>query len=150
MKKKIGLGICGTVRLIGSNYNDKGVLVQVFDRIVNNLITKDGFDLMCDVLGHNTQPDDISHMAYGKGAVGDIDDTTLTSEHQRETTVYAHTPGQLTCTFTTTFTVVDAATEYGLFNDATTGDMFNTAGFNAITVDSLQIIATLTLSDQGA
>ena len=32
MKQKIGLGICGKIRLIGSNYNDKGVLEQVFDR----------------------------------------------------------------------------------------------------------------------
>lgn len=149
MKTKQGLGICGKVRLIGSNYDKNGVLQQVFDREVPNLITNDGFDLMCDVLGLNAQPSDITHMAIGSGAVGGIGATTLTSEDQRETTVYAHTAGQLTCTFTTTFTTVVAGTEYGLLNAAAAGDLFNTAGFAAITVDSLQIVATLTLSDVG-
>ena len=149
MKNKIGLGICGTVRLIGSNYNKDGILEQVLDRTVHNLITHDGFDLIMDCLGHATQPDDISHMAIGTGEVQDINDTALTSEDQREATVYAHTPGELTCTFTTTFTTVVAATNYALFNAAADGDMFNTASFDAITVDSLVIVATLTMSDTG-
>ena len=149
MEKKIGLGISGTLRLIGSNYNKNGVLEQVFNKTVHNLITNAGFDLMCNCLGLDAQPSDITHMAIGSGAVGTATATTLTTESQRETTVYAHTAGTKTCTFTTTFTTVVAATEYGLLNAASNGSLFNTAGFSAITVDSLQIVATLTLSDVG-
>ncbi|TET08525.1 MAG: hypothetical protein E3J83_03545 [Candidatus Atribacteria bacterium] len=143
------LRICGTIRLIGSNYNKNGILEQVFDRTVNNLITDDGFDLICDVLGLNAQPSDITHMAIGSGTGQGTGDTTLSSEDQRGTAVYAHTGGAKTCTFTKTFSTVVAATEYGLFNDASAGDMFNVADFNAITVDSLQIVATITFSDVG-
>jgi len=149
MKFKNGMGICGTVRLIGSNYNKNGVLEQVLDRTIDNLITYAGFDLMFDCLGLNAQPSDITHMAIGSGAVGNINATTLTTESQRELAVYAHTVGQLTCTFTTTFTTVVAATEYGLLNAAANGSLFNTAGFAAITIDSLVVVATLTLSDVG-
>jgi len=149
MKTKIGLGICGKIRLIGSNYNDKGVLEQVFDREEHNLITHDGFDLILNCLGQTSQPSEITHMAIGSGAVEDIDGATLTSEDQRNATVYAHVENSLTCTFTSTFTTVVAATEYGLLNAAADGSLFNTAGFAAITVDSLQIVATLTLSDVG-
>ena len=148
MKRNMKLGISGTVRLIGSNYVN-GKLEQVFDRTVHNLITNAGFDLLCNVLGLNAQPSDITHMAIGSGAVGTATATTLTTEDQRETTAYAHSAGTKTCTFTTTFTTVVAATEYGLVNAASGGSLFNTAGFDAITVDSLQIIATLTLSDVG-
>jgi len=149
MKKNMKLGISGTLRLIGSNYDENGVLQQVIDKTYHNLITNAGFDLMFDVLGKTAQPSDITHMAIGSGAVGGIGATTLTTEDQRETTVYAHTPGTLTCTFTTTFTTVVAATEYGLLNAAAAGSLFNTAGFDAITVDNLQVVATLTLSDVG-
>jgi hypothetical protein len=41
---------------------------------------------------------------------------------------------------------VVAATEYGCFNASENGTMLNTAGFTAITIDSLQIVATFTLS----
>ncbi len=146
---KVKLGIKGSVRLIGSNYDKDGVLRQVFDRTYENLITYAGFDLMFDCLGKNAQPSDITHMAIGSGAVGNISDTTLTTEDQRETAAFAHTPGQLTCTFTSTFTVVVASTEYGLFNAGAAGSMFNTAGYDAVTIDSMQVIGTLTFSDVG-
>jgi len=149
MKRNMKLGISGTVRLIGSNYVN-GKLEQVFDKTVHNLITNAGFDLMCNVLGLDSQPSDITHMAIGSGAVGTATATTLTTEDQREATVYAHSTGTKTCTFTTTFTTVVAATEYGLLNASSAGSLFNTAGFDAITVDSLQVVATLTLSDVGA
>ena len=136
------LKICGKVRLIG--HNKDGSLA--FDREYPNLITYAGFDLVMDCLGLNAQPSDITHMAIGSGAVEDIDGTTLTSEDQRETAAYAHTPGAMTCTFTGVFTTVVDATEYGLFNDASAGSMLNTAGFDAITIDSLTIVATFTLS----
>ena len=141
-KAEEGLKICGKMRLIG--HNKDGSLA--FDREYPNLITYAGFDLVMDCLGLNAQPSDITHMAIGSGAVGDINSTTLTSEDQRETAAYAHTPGAMTCTFTGVFTTVVAATEYGLFNDASAGSMLNTAGFDAITIDSLTIVATFTLS----
>jgi len=140
------LRVHGTVRLIGRNYDKNGVLRQVFDRKLANLITDAGFDLISDVLGLNAQPSDITHMAIGSGAAGGTGDTTLTSEDDRQTAAYAHTPGTKTFTFTATFSSVVAATEYGCFNDGSTGSMLNTAGFSAITVDSLEIVMTGTLS----
>jgi len=98
------------------------------------------------VLGLTSQPSDITHMAIGSGAAGDATATTLTTEDQRELAVYAHTPGTKTCTFTSTFTSVVASTEYGLFNAAAAGDMLNISGYGSISVDSLEIVATLTLS----
>lgn len=140
------LRIHGTARLIGRNYDEDGVLKQVFDKTLTNLITDDGFDLICDCLGLNAQPSDITHMAIGSGTGQGTGSTTLASEDQRETAAYAHTPGTKTCTFTATFTTVVAATEYGCFNDGSAGDMLNVADFSAITVDSLEIVCTLTLS----
>ena len=136
-----GLKISGGLKLTGRDKNGKVLFVKQ----QKNLITDAGFDLLCDVLGLTAQPSDITHMAIGSGAAGDATATTLTTEDQRELAVYAHTPGTKTCTFTSTFTNVVAATEYGLFNDATTGSMLNTAEL-AVTVDSLEIVATLTLS----
>jgi hypothetical protein len=140
------LRVCGTIRLIGSNYDKGGVLRQVFDRTLLNLITNAGFDLISNVIGLNAQPSDITHMAIGDGAVGDATATTLTSETDRQTAAYAHTGGTKTFTFTATFTTVVAATEYGCLNAGAAGSLLNTAGFTAITVDSLEIVATITLS----
>jgi len=137
-----GLKITGGLKLTGRN-KDGSI---AFIKEQKNLITDAGFDLICDCLGKNAQPSDITHMAIGSGVAGNAASTTLTSEDQRETATYAHTPGEKTCTFTANFTTIVAATEYGLFNDGTTGSMLNTAGFSAITVDSLEIVATLTLS----
>ena len=136
------LTISGGIKLTGRDKNGK----IVFIKEQKNLITNAGFDLLCDVLGLNSQPSDITHMAIGNGVAGDATATTLTSETDRQLAVYAHTPGTKTCTFTTTFTTVVAATEYGLLNASSGGSLFNTAGFSSITVDSLQIVATLTLS----
>jgi len=91
----------------------------------------------------------IRYYAHGLlvvGAAGDATATTLTTEDQRELAVYAHTPGTKTCTFTSTFTNVVAATEYGLLNAASVGTLLNISGFSSISVDSLEIVATLTLS----
>lgn len=134
--------ISGSIRLTG---RDKTGKLQ-FVKHLPNLITNAGFDLISDVLGLNAQPSDITHMAIGDGAVGDATATTLTSETDRQTATYAHTPGTKTFTFTATFTTVVAATEYGCLNAAVEGTLFNTAGFSAITVDSLEIVCTITLS----
>ena len=139
---KEGLTVAGGIKLTGRDKDGK----IVFIKEQKNLITNVGFDLMCDVLGLNSQPSDITHMAIGDGVAGNATATTLTNETDRQLAVYAHTPGTKTCTFTTTFTTVVAATEYGLLNAAAVGSLLNTAGFSAITVDSLEIVATLTLS----
>lgn len=111
-----------------------------------NLITVTGFDLISDVIGLIAQPSDITHMAIGSGVASTGDANILTSEDNRQTTIYAHSTGTKTFTFTSTFTSVIAATEYGCFNASTGGSMLNTAGFSAITVDSLEIESTFTLS----
>jgi len=134
--------ICGRLKLTGRDKNGKVLFVKIQD----NLITNAGFDLVCNVLGLNAQPSDITHMAIGTGAAGNATATTLTTETDRQTAAYAHTPGTKTCTFTATFTSPTAITEYGLLNASSAGSLLNTAGFSAITVDSLEIVATLTLS----
>jgi len=143
-KAEEGLKICGKVRLIG--HNKDGSLA--FDREVPNLITYAGFDAICAQIGSTTQPDDFHWMAIGDGDVQDINDTLLTHELARVASTYAHTNGQLTFTETGVFTSVVAATNYGCFNvvTANTATMLNTAGFDAITIDSLTIVATFTLS----
>ena len=147
-KKKMeeGLHICGKIRLVGSNYNQKGVLEQVFDKEYNNLITNAGFDAICAQIANPTQPNEFGWMAIGTGVAGDATATTLTTETHRSTVNYAHTGGTKIFTLTATFTTVAAATEYGCLNAASVGTLLNIAGFAAITIDSLQIVTTMTLS----
>ena len=139
-----GLKICGKVRLIG--HNKDGSLV--FDREIPNLITNAGFDAICAQIGNPTQPNEFGWMAIGNGAVGGAAATLLTSETARVAASYAHTGGTKIFTITGTFSTVTAATEYGCFNvvTANTATLLNTAGFTAITIDSLTIVATFTLS----
>lgn len=141
-KNREAINIKGKLKLIGRDKNGK----VVFIKEVPNLITNAGFDFIADVIGKDAQPSDITHMAIGDGVAGDATATTLTSETARSTATYAHTAGTKTFTFTATFTSVVAATEYGCFNASENGTMLNTAGFSSITIDSLQIVATFTLS----
>jgi hypothetical protein len=141
-KNREAINIKGKLKLIGRDKNGK----VVFIKEVPNLITNAGFDFIADVIGNPTQPSEITHMAIGNGVAGDATDTTLTSETDRQAATYAHTTGTKTFTFTATFTSVVAATEYGCFNNSSGGTMLNTAGFPSITIDSLQIVATFTLS----
>jgi len=143
-KAEESLHICGKVRLIGHNKN--GSLAFDFER--PNLITNAGFDAICAQIGNPTQPNEFGWMAIGDGAVGNATAVLLTSEDQRVAATYAHTGGTKIFTISGTFTTVVAATEYGCFNIATanTATLLNTAGFTAITIDSLTIIATFTLS----
>lgn len=136
------LGICGTLTLTGRDKTGKVLWVKR----AKNLITNAGFDLVCNQIGLASQPNEVAWMAIGSGVAGNATAGTLTTESQRVAATYAHTHGTKTCTFTSTFTTVAAATEYGLLNAASTGELLNTAGFAAITVDSLEIAATLTLS----
>lgn len=134
--------ITGGVKLTGRDKNGK----VLFVKRQKNLITNAGFDFICDVIGKDAQPSDITHIAIGNGVAGDATATTLTSETDRQAGTYAHTPGTKTFTFTATFTSVVAATEYGCLNAPTGGTLVNTAGFSSITVDSLEIEVTFTLS----
>lgn len=137
------LKVSGGLKLTGRNKDGSILWVKKED----NLITDTGFDLISDVIGLDAQPDDITHMAVGNGVASTGDANALASETQRKTTTYAHTTGTKTFTFTTTFsTGVTAITEYGCFNASSSGTMLNTAGFSAITVDSLEVEATFTLS----
>ena len=141
-KNREAINIKGKLKLIGRDKNGK----VVFIKEVPNLITNAGFDFIANVIGATSQPNEITHMAIGNGVAGDATDTTLTSETDRQAATYAHTTGTKTFTFTATFTSVVAATEYGCFNNSSGGTMLNTAGFPSITIDSLQIVATFTLS----
>lgn len=134
--------ISGKIKLTGRDKTGKILFVKEQP----NLITNAGFDLICDVMAKDAQPSDITHIAIGDGVAGDATATTLTSETDRQSGTYAHTPGTKTFTFTATFTTVVAATEYGCLNAAAAGTLLNTAGFSAITVDSLEIEVTFTLS----
>lgn len=136
------VGIVGELKLTGRDKNGKVLFVKK----QKNLITNAGFDLMCDVIGKDAQPSDITHIAIGDGVAGGVGATTLTNETDRQGGIYAHTPGTKTFTFTATFATVVAATEYGCLNAAAVGTLLNTAGFSAITVDSLEIEVTFTLS----
>lgn len=141
-KRAESIKVCGKITLTG---RDKFGNIQ-FVKHLSNLITNAGFDLISDVIGKDAQPSDITHMAIGNGIAGGASATALTSETQRQPATYAHTAGTKTFTFTATFTSVVAATEYGCLNASTGGSLLNTAGFAAITVDSLEIQATFTLS----
>ena len=134
----------GTLKLTG---RDKNGNVE-FVKKINNLITNAGFDLVSDLIGKaESRPGHVTHMAIGSGAAGNATATALTTETDRQTATYAHTPGEKTFTLTATFTTVAAATEYGLLNASEDGTLLNTAGFSAITVDELEAEATFTLSE---
>jgi len=143
MKAEEGLRICGKVRLIGRNKDGS----LAFDYEKPNLITNAGFDAICAQIGNPTQPNEFGWMAISNGAVGDATATALAAtETERVAATYAHTGGTKTFTLTGVFTNVVAATSYGCLNAASAGTLLNTAGFTAITIDSLTIVMTGTLS----
>ncbi len=132
--------ITGGLKLTGRDKNGK----VLFVKRQKNVITNAGFDLISDVLGLDVQPPNITKMAIGDGVAGDATATALTNQTDIQDADYTHTPGTKTFTFTATFTTVTAATEYGCLN--VTPTLLNTAGFDAITVDSLEIVVTFTLT----
>ena len=142
-KQNEGLHLFGKVRFIGKN-KDGSI---AFDFEKNNLITNAGFDAICAQIANPTQPNEFGWMAISNGAVGDATATALAAtETERVAATYAHTPGEKTFTITGVFTTVVAATSYGCLNAASDGTLLNTAGFTAITIDSLTIVMTGTLS----
>lgn len=136
------LKITGGLKLTGRDKTGKILFVKK----QKNLITNAGFDLICDVIGKDDQPSDITHIAIGTGEAGDATATALTAETARSTGVYAHTTGTKAFTFTADFTTVSSGTEYGCFNSSGDGTMLNTAGFSSISVDTLEIETTFTLT----
>ena len=142
-KAEEGLKVCGKVRLIGRNKDGS----LAFDYEKPNLITNAGFDAICAQIGNPTQPNEFGWMAISNGAVGDATATALAAtETERVAATYGHTGGTKIFTITGVFTTVVAATSYGCLNAASTGTLLNTAGFTAITIDSLTIVMTGTLS----
>ena len=118
-----------------------------------NLITDDGFDLLCDVLGNNTQPSDLTHIGVGSGSTAaTAGDSALGSQLARVAATYAHTSGTKVFTMTATFpagTGTGTIVEAGCFNAANGGTLFNRVVFGAVTkggADSFQQTFTFTFS----
>ena len=118
-----------------------------------NLITNGGFDLLCNVLGQNAQPADLSHIAIGTdNTAAAVSQTALQNESAREAATYAHTTGTKTFSMAATFaagTGTGAIVEAGLFNASSGGTMFNRVVFAAINKganDSLEQTFTITFS----
>lgn len=118
-----------------------------------NLIVNGGWDLLCNVLGLNAQPSDITHVAIGTGSTAAAaTQTTLVTELVRQTATYAHTAGTMSCTFTRNFaagTGTGALREAGLFNASSGGTMFNRVVFDVINKQAGDILGvTFTISFQ--
>ena len=118
-----------------------------------NLITNAGFDLICDVLGKNAQPGDLTHIGIGTGAVAAAAaDAALGAQTARVAADYAHNAGTKEMTLTTTVaagTGTGDITEAGTFNAAAGGVMFNRTVFAAIqkaATDTLRVQFTFTFA----
>ena len=118
-----------------------------------NLIVNGGWDLLCNVLGLNSQPSDLTHIAVGTGTTAAAAaQTTLVTELARLTATYAHTAGTMSCTFTRNFGAgqgTGALTEAGLFNAASAGTMFNRVVFDVVNKqagDTLAMTFTITFA----
>lgn len=118
-----------------------------------NLITDDGFDAICAVIGNPSQPDNFDQLAIGTGTTGaSVTDSSLESEHAREQGTYAHTGSTKVFSVTHTFaagTGTGDVTESGILNAAGGGTLLNRQTFTAIPKganDSLEIEWEFTLS----
>ena len=118
-----------------------------------NLITTAGFNLICDVLGKNTQPSDLTHIGIGTGGTAAaVAQTSLVTSVARQSAVYAHVAGTKVMTLVSTFapgTGTGNIVEAGSFNAQSGGTMFNRVVFNAVNkaaADSLTTTFTFTFS----
>ena len=118
-----------------------------------NLITNAGFDFIADVIGKNSQPGDMTHIAIGTAATAAAaTQTALVSEEARGTASYSHSAGTKVFTFETTFNPGDgtgALAESGVFNAASGGIMLNRVVFSVLNKgasDSLTQRFTFTLA----
>ena len=148
LKKEDHTIVRGMVQMVLRRGDGSGLYVAH-----ENLITTKGFDLVCDVLGKNAQPDDLSHIGIGTGTTAAAAaQTALVTQNAREIAVYAHVAGTKVFTMVVTFapgTGTGAVTEAGCFNAASSGTMFNRVLFAAVnkaTADSLTVTFTFTFS----
>ena len=122
-------------------------------RDIRNTIVDAGYDFICDVIGHVTQPADMHYTGIGTGSTGVLGtDTTLETEVTRVANVYAHSVGTKIFTSTADYaagTGTGAITESALLNAAVAGTMLNRVVFSVINKgvsDTLQVVWTVTLS----
>lgn len=122
-------------------------------RDIRNTIVDAGYDFICDVIGHVTQPADMHYTGIGTGTTGVLGtDTTLETEVVRVANVYAHSTGTKIFTSTADYaagTGTGAITESALLNAAAAGTMLNRVVFDVINKgasDTLQVVWTITLS----
>ena len=143
-----GAVIRGALELVLEREDGSGLYVAQ-----PNLITNAGFDLLCNVLGKNAQPSDLTHIAIGTGTTAAAAaDTALETENARVSATYAHTAGTKVMTMTGTVaagTGTGSITEAGSLNASANGTLFNRTVFSAVTkaaADSLQVTFTYTFS----
>lgn len=146
-----GIGIMGVCESTLIRPDGSGV-----HHVQRNLITNAGFDLVCDVLGKNAQPSDLTHIGIGTGTTAAAaGDTTLDTQTARIEATYAHTSGTKVFTLEAVFaagTGTGNIAEVGAFNAASSGTMFNRIVFaagdrvNKTGDDSLRETLTFTLS----
>jgi hypothetical protein len=142
------LNIKGSMKATLIKQNGEKEITQ-FD----NMIVDAGYDLVCNSLGAASRPDLLAFIAVGTSTTAAAaGQTALIAELDRNAATYAHTTGTKVFTMTATFAAGDATgaiTEAGIFNDASSGSMFDRLVFDVINkgaLDSLEIEFTITLS----
>ena len=148
LKKEDHTIVRGMVQMVLRREDGSGLYVAH-----ENLITTKGFDLVCDVLGKNAQPGDLTHIGIGTGTTAAaVAQTALVTQNARAVAAYAHVAGTKVFTMVVTFapaTGTGAITEAGCFNAANSGTMFNRVVFAAVNkaaADSLTVTFTFTFS----
>ena len=143
-------GVCirGEIEMVLQRQDGSGLYV-----LQPNLITNAGFDLLCDVLGNTTQPNDLSHIGIGTSSTAaSVTQTSLVSQNARVEATYSHTTGTKVMTLVGTVaagTGTGTIRESGCFNASSGGTLFNRSVFGAITkntADSLQVTFRFTFS----
>lgn len=129
-------------------------------RKVENLVVDAGVDFIADVMGAASQPTEMDNIGVGWGANASDDPTAGQTDLQgaskdRNTAVYAHTPGLATFTLQATWGTDDPSDgsvtieESAVFNDSSGGTMLcrqTFAGVNKGASDTLEVTWTFTIS----
>jgi len=119
----------------------------------HNLVVTAGLNAIKDrLLNPSTTTAVFGYVAIGTGATAEAaGDTALQTEAARAAATYT-AGGTGVCTFERTFAAgvgTGAITEAGIFNDATTGTMFNRKTFSAVNKaagDTLKVVFTVTFA----
>ena len=121
-------------------------------REVDNLITNNGFDAICDQIS-GTLGNAFNYIAIGIGTnPASASDTTLQTEAARGQAAYEHTNGTKTFTLTYTFDAgvgTGAITESGILDAASGGTLLCRQVFTAINKgagDTLQVVWSFSVS----